>query len=315
MWTGHHLPRWRRGIDRGRSPHRCRGHGIPRWPLSRRRRRALEDVGLVDEVDLVVAGGIRNGEMWPRLRAGGQRGSDWAFIADGSQLQQGDPRGHRLPGNGGSPGRPVLSLPHRSMPGGGDHPDPELRARLDVDEAADRVYNFLTAMTMELQMLARACGKTDVHSLEPEDLCALTLEAAAMAKVPLAGTSYIPGLTEQDTLIEIKTMLAKYLANQGFRAMSIPMRVIVKDTQRFAGTKSVTPKCWPGPGGPINEPEDSGGHRPDGSYPWSGPQLVGRHSPSRRGWHAGGLRPLLELLPEDLLPDPGAGKTNSPGRC
>jgi hypothetical protein len=94
--------------------------------------------------------------------------------------------------------------------------DPELRARLNVDEAADRVYNFLTAMTMELQMLARACGKTDVHSLEPEDLCALTLEAAAMAKVPLAGTSYIPGVTEQDTLIEIKTMLGKYLANQGF---------------------------------------------------------------------------------------------------
>ncbi len=85
-----------------------------------------------------------------------------------------------------------------------------------MDEAADRVYNFLTAMTMELQMLARACGKTDVHSLEPEDLCALTLEAAAMAKVPLAGTSYVPGVTEQDTLTEIKTMLAKYLANQGF---------------------------------------------------------------------------------------------------
>jgi len=32
-------------------------------------------------------------------------------------------------------------------------------------------------------MLARACGKTNVHSLEPEDLCALTVEAAAMAKV------------------------------------------------------------------------------------------------------------------------------------
>ncbi len=53
-------------------------------------------------------------------------------------------------------------------------------------------------------MLARACGKTDVHSLEPEDLCALTVEAAAMAKVPLAGTDYIPGVTEQGTLDEIK---------------------------------------------------------------------------------------------------------------
>jgi hypothetical protein len=64
-------------------------------------------------------------------------------------------------------------------------------------------------------MLARACGKTDVHSLEPEDLCALTLEASAMAKVPLAGTTYIPGITEERTLGEIKGLLEKYVADQG----------------------------------------------------------------------------------------------------
>ena len=64
-------------------------------------------------------------------------------------------------------------------------------------------------------MLARACGKTDVHSLEPEDLCAFTVEAAAMAKVPLAGTSYIPGVTEEATLGELKTMMQKYLADTG----------------------------------------------------------------------------------------------------
>ena len=56
-------------------------------------------------------------------------------------------------------------------------------------------------------MLARACGKTNVHSLEPEDLCALTVEAAAMAKVPLAGTTYIPGVSEEQTLAEIKRLL------------------------------------------------------------------------------------------------------------
>jgi methylamine---glutamate N-methyltransferase subunit C len=76
-----------------------------------------------------------------------------------------------------------------------------------VDEAAERVYNLLTAMTMELQMLARACGKTNVHSLEPEDLCALTVEAAAMARVPIAGTTYIPGVSEQQTLAEVTRLL------------------------------------------------------------------------------------------------------------
>jgi methylamine---glutamate N-methyltransferase subunit C len=58
-------------------------------------------------------------------------------------------------------------------------------------------------------MLARACGKTNVHSLEPEDLCALTVEAAAMAKVPLAGTTYIPGVTEERTLNEIRKLVER----------------------------------------------------------------------------------------------------------
>jgi hypothetical protein len=43
-------------------------------------------------------------------------------------------------------------------------------------------------------MLARACGKTNIHSLEPEDLAALTMEASAMAQVPLAGTDYTVGV-------------------------------------------------------------------------------------------------------------------------
>ena len=67
--------------------------------------------------------------------------------------------------------------------------DPVLRKRLDPDEAAERVYNFLHTLTMECQMMARACGKTNMHSLEPEDLAALTMEASALAMVPLAGTA------------------------------------------------------------------------------------------------------------------------------
>ena len=54
--------------------------------------------------------------------------------------------------------------------------------------------NYLRAITMEVTALARACGKSDVHHLEPEDLVALTVEAAAMAQVPLAGHRLDPGL-------------------------------------------------------------------------------------------------------------------------
>ena len=68
-----------------------------------------------------------------------------------------------------------------------------LEQRLEPLVGARRVRNYLKTMNMELTMIARACGKQDVHHLEREDLAALTLEAAAMARIPLAGTSWIPG--------------------------------------------------------------------------------------------------------------------------
>jgi methylamine---glutamate N-methyltransferase subunit C len=59
--------------------------------------------------------------------------------------------------------------------------------------AALRVRNYFKTLNMELTTLARACGKQNVHHLEREDLVALTVEAAAMAGVPLAGTQWVPG--------------------------------------------------------------------------------------------------------------------------
>jgi glutamate synthase domain-containing protein 2 len=64
---------------------------------------------------------------------------------------------------------------------------------LDVDAATRRVRNYLATMVLEAQTLTRACGKSHLLNLEPEDLAALTIEAAAMAGVPLAGTDWIPG--------------------------------------------------------------------------------------------------------------------------
>ena len=68
--------------------------------------------------------------------------------------------------------------------------DEDLIARLPADEAADRVAGFLNSMTQEMQMFARACGKNDVHDLEPEDLRAMTIEASAITNIPLVGTDF-----------------------------------------------------------------------------------------------------------------------------
>ena len=78
-------------------------------------------------------------------------------------------------------------------PAGISTQDPELAARFDPVAGGHRLANYLRVLTMEAQTIARACGKAHVQNLEPEDLVAVTIEAAAMARVPLAGTDWIPG--------------------------------------------------------------------------------------------------------------------------
>jgi glutamate synthase domain-containing protein 2 len=68
---------------------------------------------------------------------------------------------------------------------------PYLEERLQPEWGARRLKNYLKTLNMELTTLAR--GKSNVHDLEREDLVALTVEAAAMAKLALAGTDWIPG--------------------------------------------------------------------------------------------------------------------------
>jgi hypothetical protein len=75
--------------------------------------------------------------------------------------------------------------------------DDDLAARFDPTLGGRRVANFLRVLPLETQALARARGKSHVHNLEPEDIVALTVEAAAMARVPLVGTDWIPGLTRR----------------------------------------------------------------------------------------------------------------------
>ena len=99
--------------------------GIPLMAAIPEARRALEDVGLSDEVDLVVAGGIRNGgDVAKCHRARRQGGGDRPLGPDGAQLQQGDPGRHRLRGLRRGPRGPVLPLPHRPLPGRHHHAGP-----------------------------------------------------------------------------------------------------------------------------------------------------------------------------------------------
>lgn len=155
---------------------------------------ALEELGLHREVQLVVSGGIRSGADVAKALA---LGADAVSIGTGALIALGDnapefEREYRAMGT--APG--FYDDWHAGAdPVGISTQDPELSARFDPVLGGRRLANYLRAMTLETQTLARACGKSHVHNLEPEDLVALTIEASAMARVPLAGTNWIPGRT------------------------------------------------------------------------------------------------------------------------
>ena len=59
------------------------------------------------------------------------------------------------------------------------------RTTEELQAAAD---NYLKASTGEASMMARCTGKTNIHSLEPEDLRAITIPTSEDCGIPLAGT-------------------------------------------------------------------------------------------------------------------------------
>jgi methylamine---glutamate N-methyltransferase subunit C len=166
--------------------------GIPTLAATRLAVDALQEMGMHREVQLVISGGIRTGADVAKALA---LGADAVSIGTGVLIAMGDnaPEHDDAYREIGSAAGLYDDWQAGLDPVGITTQDDHLAARLDADVAARRVANYLRVLTLEAQTLARACGKTHLHNLEPEDLVALTVEAAAMARVPLAGTSWIPG--------------------------------------------------------------------------------------------------------------------------
>ncbi|MBY0305519.1 MAG: FMN-binding glutamate synthase family protein [Sphingomonas sp.] len=166
--------------------------GIPILAAIRPAVQALQDLDMHRKVQLIVSGGIRNGADVAKALA---LGADAVAIGTAALVALGD-------------NDPVHEAEYQALgstagayddwqegrdPAGITTQDPLLAARLDPVAAGRRLANYLAVLTLEAQTIARACGKSHLHNLEPEDLVALTIEAAAMARVPLAGTDWIPG--------------------------------------------------------------------------------------------------------------------------
>ncbi|MDE3737813.1 FMN-binding glutamate synthase family protein [Pseudomonas sp. BN415] len=166
--------------------------GIPILPAIPQAVQALQEMGMHRKVQLIVSGGIRNGADVAKAMA---LGADAVAIGTAALVALGDnhPRLDEELKKIGSAAGYYDDWQNGRDPAGITTQDPELSKRLDPVEAGRRLANYLRVLVLEAQTMARACGKSHLHNLDPEDLVALTVEAAAMARVPLAGTSWIPG--------------------------------------------------------------------------------------------------------------------------
>lgn len=168
--------------------------GIPTLAAIPQAVRALQELEVHRKVQLIVSGGIRSGADVAKALA---LGADAVAIGTAALIALGDndPKWQSEYEQLGSAAGFYDDFQAGQDPAGITTQDPDLQQRFDPVAGGRRLANYLRVLTMEAQTIARACGKSHVQHLEPEDLVALTIEASAMAQVPLAGTNWIPGVT------------------------------------------------------------------------------------------------------------------------
>jgi glutamate synthase domain-containing protein 2 len=176
--------------------------GIPTLAAIPQAVQALQELGVhkkTDGVQLIVSGGIRNGGDVAKCLA---LGADAVAIGTAALIALGDndPKYAAEYERLGSAAGFYDQFQAGQDPAGITTQDPELQKALDPVAGGRRIANYLRVLTMEAQTVARACGKSHVTHLEPDDMVATSIEAAAMARIPLAGTSWIPGWNTGGTL-------------------------------------------------------------------------------------------------------------------
>jgi len=134
---------------------------VPTLFAVHRARKYLDENGVVD-VALMITGGLRVSSDFAKALA---MGADLVAIGTSALIAIGCQQ-YRVCNTG-------------RCPVGIATQDPALRRRLNVEQAAGNLENFLRASTEELRDFARLTGNDDVHGLTASDLCTTSSEISS----------------------------------------------------------------------------------------------------------------------------------------
>ena len=157
-----------RGGATGSSPFFLReATSVPTIYALYRARKYLDSVG--SDIDLVITGGLRVSSDFAKAIA---MGAEAVAVASAPLISSACQQ-YRLCVTGGCP----VGIATQ---------DPELRKRLKVDAAAQRVANYFNVTFEELKTFARITGHDDIHDLTVDDLVTINREISEFTNIPHA---------------------------------------------------------------------------------------------------------------------------------
>ena len=161
-----------RGGGTGAAPLIFRDHiSVPTIPALARARAHL-DAKAGREVTLVITGGLRVAEDFAKAMA---LGADAVAVSNSAMQAVGCIAARMCNSN--------------NCPVGVATQKPELRARLDVQNGAERLARYFGASVELMQVLARACGHSSLSDFERRDITTWKKEMAELSGIRYAGVA------------------------------------------------------------------------------------------------------------------------------